>query len=94
MATQFKTRLKVGQRVTFFRTHDKAVQFTGKITRIYPGDEDCVDIKTEAGNGSVSRLETAHAADVTVIEEAPKDKASKGNAPAAADDAAEKSATE
>jgi len=67
MATQAKKNLKVGQKVKFFRPNDKATPLTGTITKIYDGDDDVVDIKTDAGNGSVSRVETAHAPDVTVV---------------------------
>jgi hypothetical protein len=63
--TAFKNNFKVGQRVKFYRTHDKSTQLTGAIVRVWPGEEDLVDVKTEAGNGSISRVETAHAADVT-----------------------------
>jgi hypothetical protein len=67
--TNFKNNLKVGQRVKFYRTHDKATELVGSITRVHPGDDDLVDVKTEPGKGSISRTETAHAADVTVVQE-------------------------
>jgi hypothetical protein len=67
MATDLlKDRLKVGQKVKFSPTHQKDITFTGTIVAIHEGAADCVDVKSEAGNGSVSRLYTAHAADVRV----------------------------
>jgi hypothetical protein len=79
MATQFKKSLKVGQRVKFYRTHDKFSAFTGTISAIADGDDDMVTVKTEAGNGSVSREEQAHAGDVTVLSEAPVGTSTEGN---------------
>jgi hypothetical protein len=70
MALQFKANLRAGQRVKFFRSHDKATALTGTISKVHDGDDDYVDVDVEPGNGSVARTETAHAADVTVLEDA------------------------
>jgi hypothetical protein len=66
--SSYKSNLAVGQWVEFYRTHDKHTKLRGKIARIHPGADDLVDVRTTPGNGSVSRLETASASDVTVIE--------------------------
>lgn len=58
------TEIKKGQRVNFFRTHDKTTKLVGKVVDFVEG---LVHIKTEAPEGSVSRLEEAHPADVTPI---------------------------
>ena len=65
--------LKKGQHVQFFRTHDKSTPLTGKVVSI---EGDLVHIQTDEAKGSVSRLETAHATDVTLIakEEATEEK--------------------
>lgn len=76
-ARLLKSRLRVGQRVQFSPTHNKFLTMTGQIVKIHEGSTDCVDIKTEAGNGSVSRLETVHAADVQVLEDPVEKKAEK-----------------
>lgn len=68
--SKYKANLNVGQRVKFFRTHDKSTELIGTVTRVHPGDDDLVDVKTEAGKGSVSRTEVAHASDVTVLGDA------------------------
>jgi hypothetical protein len=70
MADKLKDRLAVGQWVKFRRSHDKAVELAGKIVRIHPGDDDCVDVEVAADGRIVEvsgSIETAHAADVTVI---------------------------
>ena len=50
--------LKVGDRVSFLRSHDKSVSLTGTVAKIH---DKSVDV--ELDNGSV---ETAHADDVTL----------------------------
>jgi len=65
-----KSQLEVGQRVKFFRMHDKGTALTGKITAIHD-DDDLVEIATEA-DGRVIEVETAeqaHASDVTPVAE-------------------------
>jgi hypothetical protein len=64
-----KNNFKVGQRVTCFRPHDKSTPLTGTIKAIPEGDEDIVHVVTDEGNGSVSRLETIGASDVTPLDE-------------------------
>ncbi|HKM99450.1 MAG TPA: hypothetical protein VJX23_02955 [Candidatus Binataceae bacterium] len=69
---QFKHNLKVGQRVKFYRTHDKATPLEGTISSISENDdEDLVTVQTVAGNGSISRREEADAADVSVLDDRP-----------------------
>ena len=58
--------LKAGQRVKFYRTHDKQTPLTGVIVDA-DQDEPLVIIKTDEGNGSMSRIEEAHPSDVTVV---------------------------
>lgn len=60
--------LKSGQRVTFRPTHAKEQKLTGKVKRVHKGG-DAVDVTSDADNGSVSRVYTVHADDVTAIEE-------------------------
>ena len=65
-----KSQLAVGQRVKFFRMHDKATQLTGKITEIHE-DNDLVNVVTEVDGRAieVETNETVHANDVTPIPE-------------------------
>ena len=65
-----KSQLAVGQRVKFFRMHDKATQLTGKITEIHE-DNDLVNVVTEVEGRAieVETNETVHANDVTPIPE-------------------------
>lgn len=65
-----KSQLAVGQRVKFFRMHDKATQLTGKITEIHE-DSDLVNVVTEVDGRmiEVETNETVHASDVTPIAE-------------------------
>ena len=63
-------KLAEGERVKFFGTHDKSHQFTGTIVRVHE-DSDLLDIATEP-DGKVIEVEvilTAHASDVTPVEE-------------------------
>jgi len=63
-------KLAEGERVKFYGTHDKANQFTGTIVRVHE-DSDLVDIATEP-DGKAIEVEvilTAHASDVTQVEE-------------------------
>jgi hypothetical protein len=59
--------LKKGQRVRFRPTHHKELELTGSVKRVY--EDNSVDVKSDAGNGSISRLYSAHASDCSVIEE-------------------------
>ena len=65
-----KSQLVVGQRVKFFRMHDKATELTGRITEIHE-DNDLVNVVTEADGRliEVETNETVHANDVTPIAE-------------------------
>jgi hypothetical protein len=78
----FKTRFKAGDRVECYRTHDKSTKLTGTIVGQAEGDADQVLVKTDAANGSVSRIEQVDARDVTPIE-APAAAAAKPAAAAA-----------
>jgi hypothetical protein len=74
-----KTELKVGDRVEFLRSHDKHVKLKGVIVKIHEHSE-LVDIDRDVDGKivEVKGVETAHAADVKVLER-PKAKA-KGEA--------------
>jgi hypothetical protein len=61
-----KENLHVGDQVQFLRMSNKAVSLAGKIAEIHE-DSDCVDVLVD---GTEGHLETAHAADVTVIKKA------------------------
>jgi hypothetical protein len=63
-------KLAEGQRVKFFGTHDKTNQFTGTIVRVHE-DSDLVDISAEPDGKAieVETILTAHASDVTPVEE-------------------------
>jgi hypothetical protein len=65
-----KSLLEAGQRVKFFRTHDKATELTGTILKVHDGS-DLVDIATEPDGKAIEieTLETAHVSDVTPIAE-------------------------
>ena len=60
------SHLRIGQAVKFFRTHDKQHPLQGTIVGLQKNGA-MVRIKTEAGAGSVSRVEEAHCDDVTVV---------------------------
>ena len=70
MADAKKSAFKVGDRVSFLRSHDKTVRLEGHIARIHDNDDDCVDIETipDGKIVEVSTIETAHTADVKLIE--------------------------
>lgn len=57
---------KAGQRVSFFRLHDKATRLFGTVVKDVKG---FLHIETEAANGSVSRIEEADPKDVTAVAE-------------------------
>lgn len=78
--TNFKSKYAAGDRVQFFRSHDKSNVLTGTIVKVHAGDDDLVDIKTDAANGSISRIETVHASDVSGI---PPQAQKSGNVPIA-----------
>ena len=69
MAKEEKKGLKVGARVKFYGTHDKAHQLTGTIEKFHE-DSDLVDITSEIDGHAVEveRLMTAHISDVTPVE--------------------------
>lgn len=79
MATNYKANFKKGQRVKFYRTHDKFNQLSGTVVGIAGGDDDLVDVKSDEGNGSVSRVETVHASDVTFVADGKASKPAKDN---------------
>jgi hypothetical protein len=56
---------QLGERVRFFRSHDKTLELTGTIVKIHE-DADLVDIEIEADGRmiEVSRVETVHLADI------------------------------
>lgn len=58
---------KPGQRVKFFRLHDKATELLGVVVKEVKG---LLHIKTDAGKGSVSRIEEAHPSDVRPLDDA------------------------
>jgi len=60
-------KFKVGQRVKFFRTHDKHTPLTGEIVAIKKGSN-LVEVKTDAANGGISRVEAADASDVQILD--------------------------
>jgi hypothetical protein len=70
MAT--KESLHVGQRVMFFRMHDKSLQLEGVIKAISP-DEDVVQIETVPDGKvlEIATLETAHVEDVRDLTPSP-----------------------
>jgi len=78
-ATERKKKdLKVGQRVSFLRSANKAVKLHGEIASISE-DEPIVTIKGTAGDGS-DYFEGAHVDDVTTLEdEQQQQAASSGN---------------
>jgi hypothetical protein len=63
-----KESLRVGQRVSVRRSHDRNVTFTGTISAI--SDEAGVTVKTDATKTDVAHFESTTAADVTVIADA------------------------
>lgn len=69
-----KTDLSPGQRVRFRRSHDKAVELTGKIVKVHE-DEDVVDVQVEPDGklAEVETTETAHVDDITPLEEVAAD---------------------
>lgn len=68
--TDEKKGFEVGQRVNFYRAHDKATLLTGTIGKFHE-DSDLVDIETEADGKAieVERIETAHISDLRAIDE-------------------------
>jgi hypothetical protein len=56
---------QLGERVCFFRSHDKTLELTGTIVKIHE-DADLVDIEIDADGRviEVSRTETVHLADI------------------------------
>jgi hypothetical protein len=59
-----------GQHVKFFGTHDKSNQFTGTIVHVHE-DSDLIDIAADPDGKAieVETILTAHASDVTALEE-------------------------
>jgi hypothetical protein len=75
-----KDSLKKGQHVEFSPSHNKALKLTGEIVKIHAGADDCVDIECDVDGKNVEvegHVETAHAGDVTLLEESPKGKSAK-----------------
>lgn len=66
--------LKVGQTVRFKRTHDKAVELTGKVVKLHE-DGRSVDVQLIPDGVNVQHdgLETAHVDDCTVIDSPAQD---------------------
>lgn len=60
-------KLQKGQAVTFYRFHDKSNAMRGHVQKV--NADSTVEIKTVADKGSISRIETAHADDVTPVED-------------------------
>jgi len=58
------SQLRPGQQVRFFRPHDKQHALTGTIVAVQKNGP-MVRIKTDAGKGSISRIEEAHCEDVS-----------------------------
>jgi hypothetical protein len=58
--------LKVGDHVNFLRSHNKAVELSGTICKIYD-DAPVVDVKLD--DHDPDWIETAHVDDVTMLEE-------------------------
>ena len=76
-------QFKAGQRVSFFRLHDKATKLFGTVVKDVKG---FLHIKTDAANGSVSRIEEADPNDVTAVaEEKAAEPAKSSDAPTASD---------
>lgn len=69
MADSKKSAFKVGDRVSFLRSHDKTVRLEGRIVRIHDTADDCVDIETipDGKLVEVKTVETAHAGDVKLV---------------------------
>lgn len=65
-------QLKEGQRVEFYRRHDKAHKLTGTVTEV---NDDAVIVKSDAANGSISCEHDVHPNDCTVIAQDNKAKA-------------------
>jgi hypothetical protein len=62
-------KLREGQRVKFFRTHDKTLELTGTITQV--NEDSTVNIETQPDGKAieVGGIETAHADDVTPLDD-------------------------
>jgi len=58
--------LRVGQKVRFFRPHDKQHALTGTVKAVQINGP-MVRIQTEAAGGNASRIEEAHYDDVTMV---------------------------
>jgi hypothetical protein len=61
-----KEALKVGQHVSFLRSHNKAVSLTGTVVKLYDDGSPVVDVKLD--DHDPEWIETAHLDDVTVLE--------------------------
>jgi len=61
-------KVKLGERVQFRPTHAKDLLLTGIVGRIHK-DEKTVDISSEPGNGSISRIYSAHVDDCQPCEQ-------------------------
>ena len=64
-----KKDLHVGDKVTFLRSHDKAVSMSGTIVKLHPEGVPCVDVQID-GHEDKNFFETAHVDDVTVTKSA------------------------
>jgi transcription antitermination factor NusG len=76
-----KFNLKVGQEVRFRPTHHKNLELTGTITEIND-DHDVITVEAQPDGKAieVAREFQAHAADVTVLNDAPKKRGKSDNA--------------
>jgi hypothetical protein len=65
MATQ-KSRFEKGDKVKFYRTHDKATQLIGTVVDVPEGDDDFLYVESivDGKKVEVSTTEHVHAADV------------------------------
>lgn len=70
MSVDKKKGFSVGDRVKFFRTHDKGTELTGTITG-FREDSDLVDVTAEPDGKAVEveRTEQAHISDLTEADE-------------------------
>lgn len=60
------SQLRPGQKVEFYRSHDKQHKLSGTVVAVQKNGN-AVRIKTDAANGSISRLEEAHCDDVFFV---------------------------
>ena len=70
---------KLGERVQFRPTHAKELLLTGVVLKLYQ-DSRTVDIESEPGNGSVSRIYSAHLDDCQACEQKASARATKNGA--------------